>query len=143
MKHIIKITTSKGSVEVLAKVNQTQNIDFVEFDINEYRKVEDLAIKSGFDFPDLLPDSVLYAINEGGVSKDSWEADEGEDNGFSFEIIGDTEDKYEAYKHNGRWEVEYIDETLGNIWQEVYKTKKEIQQVYSFAISRKLLTFIK
>ncbi len=142
MSALIKITTIEGSIEVIANTN---DFGYFEFDLKNSWVCEDLAIAAGFKYPNLLGDSVLYAINEGGVTSDSWTKEEGQDDNFSFEIISQLADSYTAIKQfDDSYLVNYYDKTAGEeflVWSESFDTKEEVQATYELLINQGLLTF--
>lgn len=141
MSALIKITVASGSIEVIANTN---DFGYLEFDLNNSRICEDLAISSGFEFPNLLGDSVLYAINEGGVTSDSWSKEEDSDN-FSFEIISQLANSYVAIKQfDDSYLVNYYDNSSGIeflVWSESFDTKEEVEASYELLINQGLLNF--
>ena len=142
MSALIKITTIAGSIEVIANTN---DFGYLEFDLKNSRACEDLAIAAGFEYPNLLGDSVVYAINEGGVTSDSWTKEEGQDDDFSFEIISQLADSYTAIKQfDDSYLVNYYEKTAGEeflVWSESFGTKEEVQATYELLINQGLLTF--
>lgn len=142
MSSLIKITTIAGSIEVIANTN---DFGYLEFDLNNTRACEDLAIAAKFEFPNLLGDSVLYAINEGGVTSDSWSKEEGSSDNFSFEIISQLASSYIAIKQfDNSYLVNYFDYSEGIeflVWSESFNTKEEVEISYELLINQGLLTF--
>jgi hypothetical protein len=86
MKYLIKITTDIGT-GVFQAYESDEGRNYILFEKDAYDAVEHFASQSSIEYPCLVSECILCAINEGGVTSESWEIDEeGGLGGFSFEM---------------------------------------------------------
>ena len=146
MKRLIKITTAIGS-GVFKAYESDEGSNFILLEKDAYAAVERFAEDSGISYPSLVSECILCAINEGGVTSDSWEIEEeGDLGGFSFELFQfeDSYDAYQDYTDSGKevWFVDYVDSEKGVIWTESHDTLEEVKTVYAEQASFGLLHIV-